>query len=66
VIDTTNPQSPLYNSINATCMINGKYGIDITNFGCIGKKFRVIVSLKLKKKFMLKGGLTKKIITIVC
>jgi hypothetical protein len=66
VIDTTNPQSPLYNSINATCMINGKYDIDITNFGCIGKKFRVIVSLKLKKKFMLKGGLTKKIITIVC
>jgi len=50
VIDTTNPQSPLYNSINATCMINGKYDIDITNFGCIGKKFRVIVSLKLKKK----------------
>jgi hypothetical protein len=66
VIDTTNPQSPLYNSINATCMINGKYDIDITNFGCIGKKFRVIVSLKLKKKFLLKGGLTKKIITIVC
>jgi hypothetical protein len=47
-------------------MINGKYDIDITNFGCIGKKFRVIVSLKLKKKFLLKGGLTKKIITIVC
>jgi hypothetical protein len=39
VIDTTNPQNSLYNSINATCMINGKYSIDVTNFGCIGKNY---------------------------
>ena len=46
LIDTTNPQSPLYNSIDATCMVNGKYNIDVTNFGCIGKKINVIVKLK--------------------
>ena len=35
-IDMTNPTSPLYNNINLTCLVNGKYDKDITNYGCIG------------------------------
>jgi len=39
IVDTTNPESPLYSSINSTCMVNGHYSIDVTTYGCIGKYF---------------------------
>ena len=37
VIDMSNPQSNLLNNIYATCLVNGKYSIDVNNYGCIGK-----------------------------
>ena len=49
VIDMTNPQSQLLDSIIATCLINGKYSIDVNNFGCIGKdKFKYSLVVKCK------------------
>ena len=36
MVDTTNPVSPLYPSVNTTCLVNANYDVDVTNFGCIG------------------------------
>ena len=39
IVDLTNISAPLADYINTTCLVNGDYSIDITNFGCIGITF---------------------------
>ncbi len=36
IADFTNPDAPLVSSLNVTCLVNGQYSIDVTNYGCIG------------------------------
>ena len=37
IADLTNPLAPLVTSIYTTCLVNGQYSLDVTNYVCIGK-----------------------------
>ncbi len=42
IADITDSLSPLVKYVNSTCLVNGNYSVDITNYWCIGnhcKKF---------------------------
>ena len=48
-VDLTDPSSPLYNSVNTTCTVNGNYDVDVTNFACIGDRiFEIFVITSTK------------------
>ena len=37
IVDLTNPSASLLSNLNVTCLVNGKYSVDVLDYGCIGK-----------------------------